>query len=107
MNPRLLVLLAACLAGCAGPRRSIAACPRRSDDAGQPAASRRLYLVRCPDVLEVAINDHPLAGGRREVGPDGRVGGLSTPVSGLSVPAIAAAIARELRVQETTVSVTV
>lgn len=103
LGPLVTCLLA--LTGCAGGRAHL-----RDALASQPPPPghhlEAEYVVRCPDVLEVRIESQPDAGGRFEVGPDGRVALPGRPrVAGLSPPRIAGLLAHERQVAEAAVRV--
>jgi len=110
MHPRRLGPLVACLlavAGCSGGRaqlhRALATIPPSS---GADLAAG--YAVHYPDVIEVTDAGRPDRSGRFAVGPDGGIDWPDRPhVAGLTATRVAAALAHELRVRESQVSVRV
>lgn len=106
---RPLFALCLLLAGCAGPRGELRRALR--SDFAAPTNARDLaagYRVYPPDVLDVRVAGRPDCCGRRPVRLDGSVqvaAGVAARVEGLSAPQVASRLARQLRVDESRVTV--
>src|SRR5438445_442892 len=74
IRPDFMFLALFCLAGCAGPRPHVdqaLMADHGGFSRGEGVAEQ--YIIACPDVLDISIEERPDLRVRQSVGPDGRV----------------------------------